>query len=144
MKRPRTSKQQTKTRRAEKVAKQANQVLTKARNGGTLDVDLPRGAIRSNWDALQHNYAAIPDITYPLYYQDRSFTCRDCGSHELWLATQQKWWYEVAKGRIDTIAIRCRYCRRKERERILRARKAQQEGLARKSERVAKKKPFYA
>jgi hypothetical protein len=32
------------------------------------------------------------------YYRDESFTCRDCGVVEVWTATQQKWWYEVAKG----------------------------------------------
>jgi len=45
---------------------------------------------------LNHNaYWAL----LPSYYVDKPFICRDCGKHEIWKATSQKWWYEVAKGR---------------------------------------------
>ncbi len=56
-----------------------------------------------------------PNNSYgpPLYYEDITFTCRDCGSAEVWTAEQQKWWYEVAKGAIFSRAIRCRTCREK-------------------------------
>ncbi len=47
-----------------------------------------------------------------LYYEDKEFTCRDCGRVELWTAKQQQWWYEVAKGAIYSTAVRCRACRR--------------------------------
>ncbi|MGQ0636754.1 MAG: zinc-ribbon domain-containing protein [Planctomycetaceae bacterium] len=47
----------------------------------------------------------------PLYYDDRPFVCVDCGKDEIWTAKQQQWWYEVAKGSINSIAIRCRSCR---------------------------------
>jgi hypothetical protein len=47
----------------------------------------------------------------PSYYLDRPFTCRDCGVEEVWTAKQQKWWYEVAHGHIDSTAVRCRACR---------------------------------
>ena len=54
-----------------------------------------------------------PNNSYsqPLFYQDREFDCVDCGRHEIWTATQQKWWYEVAKGSIYSAATRCRACR---------------------------------
>ena len=119
MKRARTTKREIKARRLAKEAEQAR----------------PASAIPANWEALQHNQATIPESTYPLFYADRHFKCRDCGSDEIWRATQQKWWYETAKGPIDSIAIRCRSCRRKERERIAAARKVQLEGLARKAQR---------
>jgi hypothetical protein len=45
------------------------------------------------------------------FYKDIPFTCQDCGSLEVWTATQQKWWYEVAKGSIYSFAVRCRPCR---------------------------------
>ena len=32
------------------------------------------------------------------YYVDMPFSCNACGKAQAWSATQQKWWYEVAKG----------------------------------------------
>lgn len=91
----------------------------------------PAGAVEANVQALQHN----PRSTYslmPLFYVDLPFTCKDCGSHELWTAKQQKWCYEIAKGAIDSTAIRCRSCRKRERLRKATARKIHLEGLAQK------------
>ncbi|MGB7158529.1 MAG: zinc-ribbon domain containing protein [Tepidisphaeraceae bacterium] len=47
----------------------------------------------------------------PLFYQDLEFKCRDCRKREVWTAEQQQWWYEVAKGPIQSTAVRCRACR---------------------------------
>ncbi|TMQ74820.1 zinc-ribbon domain containing protein [Candidatus Accumulibacter phosphatis] len=66
------------------------------------------------------------------YYVDIAFRCRDCGVECVWTATQQKWWYEVAQGNVETTAVRCRPCRIKERERKSQARRMQQEGLQKK------------
>ncbi len=54
-----------------------------------------------------------PNNSYdpPRYYEDRDFTCVDCGKEETWTAEQQQWWYEVAQGSIYSGAIRCRECR---------------------------------
>lgn len=68
----------------------------------------------------------------PLYYVDRAFTCRDCGSREVWTAKQQKWWYEVALGNINSTAVRCRPCRRAEQDRAADARRISEEGMKRK------------
>ena len=51
----------------------------------------------------------------PLFYIDKHFACRDCKKNEVWTASSQKWWYEVAKGGIDTTAVRCLTCRKKRR-----------------------------
>ena len=75
---------------------------------------------------------------YPLphkYYKNIEFDCVDCGNEEVWTAAQQKWWYEEAKGDYFTTAIRCRECRKKERERKEEARKASMEGMIRKNEK---------
>jgi hypothetical protein len=69
------------------------------------------------------------------YYIDIPFQCRDCGKQEVWTATQQKWWYEVAKGSRWTTAIRCRNCRRRQRQRVAEARRVHFDGLARKQRR---------
>ena len=72
-----------------------------------------------------------PDFVERGYYVDRPFTCKDCGKSEIWTVIQQKWWYEAAKGDVWKVAVRCRPCRRRERERKAAARKMHLEGLAR-------------
>jgi hypothetical protein len=57
-----------------------------------------------------------PDWLARGYYLDTPFRCVDCGVDEIWTATQQKWWYEVAKGYVYSGARRCRACRRKKRD----------------------------
>jgi Probable zinc-ribbon domain len=72
-----------------------------------------------------------PDFVRRGYYVDRPFRCAGCGVGEIWTGTQQKWWYEVAKGYVYSGAKLCRACRRRERERRAEARRVHLEGLAR-------------
>lgn len=76
-----------------------------------------------------YNSYGQPDFVARGYYQDEPFCCKDCGKQEVWTATRQKWWYEVAQGQVFTTANRCNSCRRKERERIAEARRIQQQGM---------------
>jgi len=78
------------------------------------------------------NSYSTPDFVEREFYVDRPFLCKDCRKAEVWTATQQKWWYETAKGDVWTVAIRCRPCRRRERVRKAQARRFQREGMARK------------
>ncbi len=55
-----------------------------------------------------NTYGALPE-----FYLDRPFTCRTCGKHEIWKATDQKWYYEQAGGHIDARAVECHACRRR-------------------------------
>lgn len=73
-----------------------------------------------------------PEFVARGYYVDFSFTCKDCGKSEVWSPTQQRWWYEVAKGDVWTVATRCRPCRQRERARRIAAREAAAAGVARK------------
>jgi hypothetical protein len=75
---------------------------------------IPEGAIAA--DLAQH--AKNNSYGPPIYYVDQPFDCVDCGKSEVWTASQQKWYYEVAKGSIYGRAVRCRPCRKKHRERI--------------------------
>jgi len=84
--------------------------------------------------APNNSYGA-PDFVYRGYYVDRPFRCVDCGKEEVWTGTQQKWWYEVAKGFVYTTAVRCRLCRRKKREQSAESRRVHLEGLERKARR---------
>ena len=77
--------------------------------------------------APNNSYGA-PKFVYRGYYVDVPFKCKDCGKEEVWTATQQKWWYEVAKGFAYSTAVRCRACRRKEQARKTAARRTSQGG----------------
>ena len=89
----------------------------------------PVNSVLANLDELQHNPRAAY-TSMPLFYVDMPFICKDCGSPELWTAKQQKWWYEIAKGSIDSVAVRCRSCRNKEQVRKAEARRVHLEGIA--------------
>lgn len=79
-----------------------------------------------------NNSYGVPDFVTRGYYVDRPFRCVGCGKQEVWTATQQKWWYEVAKGFVYSTAVRCRACRHKERARREEARRIHRAGLSRK------------
>lgn len=70
-------------------------------------------AVKANWENLTHinTYGALPE-----YYIDRVFKCRDCGLEEIWLAEDQKWYYEETEGHIESIAARCHSCRKNKRK----------------------------
>lgn len=93
----------------------------------------PPGAIAADPSQLTHNntYGLLPS-----FYIDKIIRCRQCGNEEVWPAERQKWWYEVAKGNINTEAVLCRACRQKKRERKTEARRVHLEGIARKRGRT--------
>ena len=74
----------------------------------------PRGSLLVDVSQLVTNNSyrpGLPRFAQHGYYVDQWYACVDCGKHEVWTAAQQKWWYETAKGYIDSIAIRCKPCR---------------------------------
>ena len=83
-------------------------------------VELPLGAVAADKSQQPPNNSYSPP---PDYYVDIEFTCKDCGSQEVWTAEQQKWYYEVAKGSLYATAVRCRDCRNKIKEQKERQRK---------------------
>jgi Probable zinc-ribbon domain len=97
----------------------------------------PKGAVMADLSVLGSN-----NNTYgllPVFYVDRPFACRKCATEEVWTAKQQKWWYEVALGDINTTAVHCRPCRMTERKRVEDARRASAEGLRKKREALLHK-----
>lgn len=104
-------------REAEKLA-----ALERAGSHGGVIVDLT--ALAPN------NSHGEPDFVKRKYYLDQPFNCAGCNSQEVWTAAQQKWWYEVAKGGLFTIAKFCRNCRRQEQARRAEARRIHLEGIA--------------
>lgn len=75
--------------------------------------DIPAEAILADPNAI-FSRSAIPNV--PVWYENKSFKCKRCGRRETWTARQQQWWYEIAKGEIETTAILCRACRQKKRQ----------------------------
>lgn len=92
-------------------------------------IDPPAGAIIADQAELVHNntYGRLPR-----FYVDKVVVCRQCDTEEVWPAERQKWWYEVAKGNINTVAVLCRSCREKEKARKEEARRVPLRGLAKK------------
>ncbi len=98
-----------KQRRMEIKAKRLMRAKKLAVIDTTIEVkEFPNGAILADPEELKHNntYGILPQ-----YYVDKAFTCRDCGTEEIWTAKQQKWWYEVVKGHFCSTAVRCSRCR---------------------------------
>ena len=89
----------------------------------------PPGAVLADHAQLAHNntYDLLPK-----FYIDRAIVCRECSAEEVWPAERQKWWYEVAKGNINTDAVLCRSCRRSKKAQQAEARRIHLEGVARK------------
>ena len=65
-------------------------------------------AVPADHSKLSHinTYGSLPE-----FYLDRPFVCHKCGKTEIWKATDQKWYYEEAKGHIDARAVECHNCR---------------------------------
>jgi nitrate reductase cytochrome c-type subunit len=101
--------------------------------GGQARKEVAAGTAPCNPDLLApYNSYGVPHFVERGYYCDVLFECCDCHKQEIWRATQQKWWYEVAKGNVESRANRCNSCRRTERERKAEARRVHQEGLLKK------------
>jgi hypothetical protein len=110
-----------KQRRAEVKAKRAARLAAWARG---VAVDRSRLAPDGSYSQ--------PAFVSRGTYVDQPFDCQECGKSQIWTATQQRWWYEVAKGNVWTTARLCRPCRRRERARQEEARRVHLEGVARK------------
>ncbi len=122
--------QQKRIARAEKLKRELSNTVPPYALGLEGDVTAAlSGVVASDKNELTHNtsYAIQPD-----YYLDKAFTCIDCKSREVWTAKQQKWWYEIAKGDINSTAVRCRPCRKIKQAIKAEARRIHLEGLERK------------
>lgn len=118
---------QIETQRASRAARRT--VLEKAAERSRLEA---RGVLVNEAALAPNNSYGAPEFVRRGHYVDTPFRCKECGKEEVWTATQQKWWYEVAKGYAWSTAVLCRACRRKEGARRAEARRVHLEGVARK------------
>jgi hypothetical protein len=121
---------QLKKKKVDRAAKRAAKQAAAVRDAREWDAS--RGSPVDRSALAPNNSYDVTDFVDRGYYLDKTFVCQGCGKEELWTATQQKWWYEVAKGDVFTTARLCRPCRRRERERRAEARRVHLEGIARK------------
>jgi putative zinc ribbon protein len=123
-----SNKQRKAEIKAHRAARAAKAPVLK---GDEVRKEVPSGTAPCNPEALApYNSYGAPTFVERGYYMDVLFQCCDCQKQEVWRATQQKWWYEVAKGNVESCAKRCNACRRRERERKAEARRVHLEGLA--------------
>lgn len=126
-----------KQRRAEilaaRKAKREKQKRARRVPHPAIDLNAPGVAPVNAAELLPTNSYGCPRYVARGYYQDTAFICIDCGAGCVWTAQRQKWWYEVAKGHPETIAVRCKPCRLKERARKAAALAASEAGRARKT-----------
>jgi hypothetical protein len=98
--------------------------------------ELAKGHVLVNPENLRPNNSySTPEFLQRGYYVDLPFHCKSCGVAQVWTETQQKWWYENAKGDVWTVAVLCRPCRRRERDRRTAAREIHFAGLAAKGKK---------
>ncbi len=121
-----------KQRKAEIKAHRAKrEAATPKLRGGQERKELPTGTAPCRPESLApSNSYGEPEFVRRGYYMDVLFQCASCLKEELWSATRQKWWYEVAKGSVESRAKLCNSCRRIERERRAEARRVHLEGVA--------------
>lgn len=72
---------------------------------------IPSDALRADPSRQRLGWSDTPKP----YYRDELFVCKSCGKEETWTALQQRWWYEIARGPIDSTAVACRTCRKAKR-----------------------------
>jgi hypothetical protein len=122
-----------KQRNRKNVAAMATATRRRAQKAAAADVRWLSERIAVNTANLRPtNSYGTPAFVTRGYYVDFPFKCKDCGKSEVWTPTQQRWWYEIAKGDVRTVATRCRPCRQRERTRRLVARESTEAGMARK------------
>ena len=131
-----------KQRRREIVARRKRLAIKRAARVPAVEFKAtPYKFVPVNEELLAPNNSyGVPAFVTRGYYVDIPFRCVDCGKEESWTGSQQKWWYEVAKGFAYSTAVRCRACRRRERERSAASRQIHLEGVERKRQaRMTKK-----
>jgi hypothetical protein len=119
------------------AAKKAEAARELERKRARAPRELAKGHVAVNPQNLRPtNSYDTPDFVRRGYYVDAPFSCKACGAAQVWTETQQKWWYESAKGDVWTVAVLCRPCRKREQARRADAREVHLSGLAAKRKRA--------
>ena len=106
--------------------------------GGEARKEIPEGTAPCNPVNLSpSNSYDVPEFVCRGFYMDVLFQCAGYLKQEVWSATRQKWWYEVAKSSVESRAKLCNACRKAERARRDEARRVHLSGIQAKQLRKA-------
>lgn len=123
-------------RRVKRDAREAKLAREQERDRERKRQDIAKNHVLVNPENLRRNNSyGTPEFMQRGYYVDLPFNCKSCGVAQVWTETQQKWWYESAKGDVWAIAVLCRPCRRRDQARRAAAREIQSAGLAAKGKK---------
>ncbi len=118
-------------RRLKRGAKEAEATRAKERELAAAKRELAKKHVLVNPENLGPNHSVgTPEFVKRGYYVDMPFNCKLCGVAQVWTETQQKWWYESAKGDLWAKAVMCRPCRKREQARRAAARAVHLSGVA--------------
>lgn len=144
MKSTKQRRSEIKTRRIERDEKRAarlKQELIEIR-ARYIENATGSGGVAVSAELLGHHVSySDPEFLTRGTYLPMHFVCAGCGKEEIWTAHQQKWWYEVAKGDLFSVAKRCRPCRAIERKRKADARRVHLDGVNAKKRTADKSQP---
>jgi len=131
MKPPRSSRPPIlERRRITRVAKETEELRDRKRVRALAQRQLAKKHVLVNPENLGPNHSyGTPEFVQRGYYIDMPFNCKACGAAQVWTETQQKWWYESAKGDLWAVAVLCRPCRRREQARRAAAREVHLAGI---------------
>lgn len=90
------------------------------------------GRITANPSKQAKNNSYSP----PTFYENRQFTCIDCGVTEIWTAEQQRVYFEEWKKSIYHRPVRCGACRKQRRVQIIENNRKTLLGLKKRAERA--------
>jgi len=118
-------------RRIKRGAKEVELARERERQSAQAKRDLAKKHVLVNPENLRlTNSFGTPEFVKRGHYLDLQFNCKSGGTAQVWTETQQKWWYESAKGDVWTVAILCRPCRKREQARRAAARDVHLSGIA--------------
>jgi hypothetical protein len=78
----------------------------------TFTPEIPGYAVPG--DPTKQVFCAVHQVP-KYFYLDEGRSCVECGNDFVFTATEQRFWYETLKFHFDSVAIRCRACRRRQR-----------------------------
>jgi hypothetical protein len=78
----------------------------------TYRPSVPSGAVAG--DPSKQVFCTVHHVP-KYFYVDETRACLDCGSNFVFEATEQRFWYETLKFNFNSVAVRCRSCRRRRR-----------------------------
>ena len=102
-------------RRASLMAARASRITRLIEEGYIKSAsDIPEDAVPAMIANQKNQLLCTPHVEgdFKTYYRDKPFTCKKCGTDQIWKAEDQQWYYEIVKGFVRNEASLCAACRK--------------------------------